>query len=247
MIIQEKVPGLPLSVIIPALNEQDALPGTLAGLERQPESPPFEVILADGGSQDGTADRFAEITRSWSARERPARLLACPRSGRAAQMNMGAAAATGKTLLFLHADTLLPRGATPEVAGAFDDPRVVAGAFGHSFIEPGAILRLISLWASARSRLLGIHLGDQAMFVRRSTFEELGGFPDVPLFEDLRLSRALRARGRVVTLDLTVATSSRRLSRRRVLASALHLAWLELRHFFGADPRSLKKEYPDIR
>lgn len=247
MIIQETVPDFPLSVIIPALNEDEALPRALASLERQEDDPPFEVVLADGGSGDDTVARFRESTRAWPARGRRALVVPCPRAGRAAQMNMGAGVAGGKALLFLHADTLLPRGATGAVVRALADPAVTGGAFRHAFSEKGVLLRAISFWATTRSRFLGIHLGDQAMFARRSVFEEVGGFPEVPLFEDLRLSGALRARGRVVTLPLSVATSARRLEKHGVLRTALRFGWLELRHALGSDPERLKGGYPDVR
>jgi rSAM/selenodomain-associated transferase 2 len=241
------VPAFPLSIVIPALDEERALPGALASLERQENEPPFEVVLADGGSSDATVASFHELTRSWPAPGRLARSVSCPRAGRATQMNMGAAAATGKALLFLHADTLLPPAATLFVVRALADPAVVGGGFCHSFSEPGMVQGLISCWATARSRLTGLHLGDQAIFLRRSIFEAIGGFPEVPLFEDLRLSRALRARGRVVTQPLAISTSARRLRHAGTLRMGLRFAWLELRHAFGADPAKLKGEYPDVR
>src|SRR2546426_6003685 len=98
-----------------------------------------------------------------------------------------------------------------------------------------------------RSRLPGVHLGDQAMFARRAVFEAIGGFPDVPLFEDLRFSKALRGRGRVLTLPLSASTSARRLRESGPLRMGLRFAWLGLRHFLGADPARLKGEDPDVR
>lgn len=247
MIIPETVPAFPLTVVIPALNEEQALPDVLASLERQEGGPAFEVVLADGGSSDATVARFHALTRSWTVRGRTARWIHCPRPGRATQMNMGARAATGKALLFLHADTLLPPPATRALMSALANPAVVGGGFRHSFSEAGLLLSVISCWANTRSRLLGIHLGDQAMFARRSVFESIGGFQEVPLFEDLRLARALRARGRVVTLPLSVATSARRLRQGGVLRTGMRFAWLQLRRALGADPVRLKSEYPDVR
>jgi rSAM/selenodomain-associated transferase 2 len=247
VIIQEKVPAFPLSIVIPSLNEEKALPGVLASLERQEDDPPFELVLADGGSADATVPRFLELTCSWAVRGRAARAVRCAKSGRAAQLNMGAREAAGKALLFLHADTTLPAGATRAVLRALSDPEVIGGAFRHAFAEGGLLLSLISFWANSRSRLGGVHLGDQAMFARRSDFEEIGGFPEVPLFEDLRLSRALRLRGRVVTLPLAAVTSARRLREAGALKMGIRYAWLELRHVLGADPARLKDEYPDVR
>lgn len=247
MIIHAKVPVFPLSIIIPTLDEEYVLPDALASLERQNFDLPFEVILSDGGSRDGTVATFERLTRSWPARSGPALVVAAPSPGRAVQMNAGARAARGDVLLFLHADTCLPPGAARAVAGALIDPGVVGGGFRHRFRESGPLLRVISGYATARSVLRGIHYGDQAMFVRRSVFDALGGFPDVPLFEDLRLSKALRARGRVVTLPLPAITSARRLRQGGVLRTAARFAWLKLRNGLGADPARLKADYPDVR
>ena len=247
MIIQEKDPGFPLSIIIPVLNEEKALPEALASLDRQEDPPAYEVVLADGGSTDGTVARFRQWAGSRTPHRRVGRCLACPRAGRATQMNMGARAASGKALLFLHADTRLAPGACRGIMQALIDPSVVGGAFRHRFLERGLLLGLISFWATTRSRLWGIHLGDQAMFARQASFEAIGAFQEVPLFEDLRLSRALRARGRVITLPLSVATSARRLRQAGTLRMALRYASLELRHAFGADPARLRDEYPDLR
>ena len=115
------------------------------------------------------------------------------------------------------------------------------------FRDPGLLLRVIAAWATMRSRLQRIHYGDQAVFVRRTVFEALGGFPDLPLFEDLRFARALRRRGGVRTVPLSVNTSARRLLEGGVARTALRFAWIKLRHACGADPERLKSEYPDVR
>ena len=247
MIIHAPVPAVRLSMVIPALNEAEALPGTLLSLERQDDEPPFEVILADGGSRDGTVALFQKMTRDWPLGKRTAQVVACPRPGRGEQMNAGASVAVGDVLLFLHADTHLPPGATQEILRAFSDPAVIGGGFRHSFSDPGFLLGVISLYATSRSLLRGIHYGDQAIFARRSVFEAIGGFVREPLFEDLRLSRRLRDSGRVVTLPLAVSTSARRLRQGGVVRTAARFAWLKLRHALGADPLRLKARYPDVR
>src|SRR6185503_18902293 len=124
---------------------------------------------------------FLNITRRWPPGQRTARVVACPRPGRGEQMNAGASVAAGDALLFLHADTQLPPGATRAVARALTDPAVVGGGFRHAFSESGPLLRVISLYATARSILRGIHYGDQAIFARRSVFEAIGGYPEAPL------------------------------------------------------------------
>ena len=240
--------GLPsVTVIIPALDEVGALPGLLGDLEGQEGAGPLQVILADGGSRDGTVALFEAGTRNWAARGWAVRALDCPKTGRAAQMNAGAAIARGDLLLFLHADTRLPPQALRAVRASLLDRRVVGGGFRHRFDAGGALLRLISFYATSRSRLRRLHYGDQAMFVRRSRFEALGGFPDIPLFEDLRLALALRRCGTVITLAPPVVTSSRRLRQGGVARTAARFAWLKLRHALGADPRRLRGHYPDVR
>lgn len=236
-----------ISVVVPALDEEKALPDVLVRLRDQRDAPPFEVILADGGSTDRTVPLFSEFTSSWRPPCRGAQVVACPRRGRAAQMNAGAGAARGEGLLFLHADTLLPPSALAAVASALSDPRVVGGGFRHRFREPGLLLAVISIWATFRSRALRVHYGDQAMFARRSTFEALGGFQDIPLFEDLRLAQSLRRAGRVVTVPDHVTTSARRLAQGGVLRTGLQFAALRARHALGADPVTLHRGYPDVR
>ncbi|HEV8701840.1 MAG TPA: TIGR04283 family arsenosugar biosynthesis glycosyltransferase [Candidatus Polarisedimenticolia bacterium] len=247
MIIHAPVPVVRLSMVIPALNEAEALPGTLRSLERQEADPPFEVILADGGSRDGTIPLFQEMTRDWPHGQRSAQVVACPRPGRGEQMNAGAGVAKGDALVFLHADTQLGSGATRAILRALSDPEVIGGGFRHSFSDAGPVLRVISLYATARSLLRGIHYGDQAIFARRSVFEAIGGFTREPLFEDLELSRRLRKRGRVVTLPMAVSTSARRLRQGGIVRTAARFAWLKVRHAFGADPSRLKARYPDVR
>ncbi len=236
-----------ISVIIPTLNEEAALPEVLGSLVSQADPPLFEVILADGGSRDRTVERFIRLTRAWRAPAVAARVAAAVGPARAAQMNAGARLASGGILLFLHADTLLPRPALASVVETLRDRSIDGGGFRLSYRDPGLMLRVIAAYATARSRIRRLHYGDQAMFVRRELFEDLGGFPEVSLFEDLRFARALRAKGRVRTLRLAVDTSARRLQRGGIGRTALHFAWLKFRHALGADPARLKSDYPDVR
>jgi rSAM/selenodomain-associated transferase 2 len=205
------------------------------------------VILADGGSGDRTTALFSEITAAWPGPRPRSQLVESARRGRALQMNAGARAARGDVLLFLHADTLLPPEALAAVDAALRDRRIVGGGFRHRFDERGVILGTISLWSTARARLTRVHYGDQAMFVRRQVFEALGGFQEIPLFEDLRFAQAMRRAGRVVTVPLAVTTSARRLRECGVLRTGLQFAALRLRHALGADPGVLRRGYPDVR
>jgi rSAM/selenodomain-associated transferase 2 len=243
-----------ISVVIPTLDEEAALPATLAALAAQREAPPWEAILADGGSRDRTITLFEAAAGPFEAAGRAAagrrivgRVVRCAARGRAAQMNAGAAEARGDALLFLHADTLLPRDGLAAMARALADPGVAGGGFRLAFLETDVRLRVVGAWATWRSRLTGIHYGDQAMFLRCDLFRRLGGFPPLPLFEDLRLARLLRKEGNVITLPCPVSTSGRRLLEGGVLKTCLRFAWLKARHALGTDPARLHREYRDVR
>lgn len=186
-----------LSIIIPAMNEADHLPETL---EAVGPSTGIETIVVDGGSEDDTV-RVAESRRARVLHSEP---------GRAIQMNAGAAAATGQILLFLHADTRLPFGFLDQVRSTLESPGVVAGAFRLAFDDTRPSLRLIEAGANRRSVARQLPYGDQAIFMRRDTFDQLGGFRELPVMEDYDLIRHLRRRGRVAIAPTPVITSARR-------------------------------------
>jgi len=186
-----------ITVVVPTLNEADHLPETLKAVGR---SERIETIVADGGSGDATA----QIAESHGAR------VLHPGPGRARQMNAGAAAARGEVLLFLHADTRLPSGFFDSVRTILGKPGVVAGAFRLAFDDTRPSLRLIEAGANLRSTLRQLPCGDQALFLRRETFEELGGFRDLPVMEDYELVLRLRRRGRIAIAPTPVITSARR-------------------------------------
>jgi len=197
-----------ISVIIPVLDEEKALPGCLKHLSRQAAG--AEIIVVDGGSRDRTAIIAAEF---------PVRLLSTPRPGRARQMNHGAAAAGGEWLVFLHADTRLPsRGL--EMIGSLDgDHSVQAGCFHQQFSGRHFLLGLISRlhnWRCSRSRII---YGDQCLFIRRAFFAQLGGFPDVAILEDVGLSEKIVQATRPVIFDEAVITDSRKFEQRGILRS----------------------------
>jgi rSAM/selenodomain-associated transferase 2 len=210
-----------ISVIIPTLNEEKALPETLPHLVRQPGD--FEVIVVDGGSIDRTGD----IVR----RERAVRLLTAPK-GRASQMNTGAQHATGDWLLFLHADTLLPDGALARLNTLETDATVQAGGYLHQFSGTDWRLRTLSYFNNLRCRWSKIIYGDQAMFVRRTLFEQLGGFPNEPVLEDVLFSRRLVRVATPVLLAPPVITDSRKFVQmgiwRSVIRASLILLSIEL-------------------
>jgi rSAM/selenodomain-associated transferase 2 len=221
-----------ISIIIPALDEAANLARLLPGLVAS--SPAPEVIVVDGGSGDGTAD---VVSASGSVQ-----FLAGAR-GRARQMNAGARVASGQILLFLHADTRLPHGALDAVTRAMVDPAVVGGRFDVRFDTAHPTMGMVAWFINRRSRLSGIATGDQAIFVRRTAFEALGGYPDIPLMEDVELSRRLKRHGHLACLRETVTTSARKWQREGVLRTILLMWGVRFLHFCGVSPTLLHRLY----
>jgi rSAM/selenodomain-associated transferase 2 len=188
-----------ISVIIPTYNEEKALPTTLRHLLAQ--SSDYEVLVVDGGSTDRTCDIVAT--------EPNVRLMTAPK-GRASQMNAGATQATGEWFLFLHADTQLPEGALARLNAMEVDEAVQAGGFWHRFSGHDWRLRLVSYLDNFRCRHSRIIYGDQALFVRRTLFERLGGFPDQPILEDVAFSEKLTRVTLPILLEPPVVTDSRK-------------------------------------
>jgi rSAM/selenodomain-associated transferase 2 len=221
-----------LSIVIPALNEAANLERLLPELART--CPEAEVIVADGGSADGTADvvrRFPSVT------------LIVAERGRARQMNAGATLATGQVLLFLHADTRLPPGAQRAVLEALRAPGVVGGRFDARFDSPRPIFRLIATMMNVRSRLSGISTGDQAIFVWRRVFESLRGYADIPLMEDVEFSRRLKRQGRLTCLGLRVTTSARKWEREGAWRTIFLMWALRFLYSAGVQPVRLHSWY----
>ncbi len=216
-----------LSIVVPALNEA---PGIRAALEALAplRRRGHEVIVVDGGSSDGTAETAAGLCD---------RVIHSAR-GRARQMNAGAAHASGAALLFLHADTLLPRDADALVSQALKER--CWGRFDVEIEGRHPLLRVVACAMNLRSRLTGIATGDQAIFVRREAFP---GFPEIALMEDIALSRRMRRRGPPACVRSAARTSGRRWESRGVLRTILLMGWLRLLYFFGAPPERLARLY----
>lgn len=221
-----------LSIVIPALNESANLARLLPDLLAR--EPGAEVIVVDGGSDDDS--------RAIVARARSVRWLESAR-GRARQMNAGARAAGGDVLLFLHADTALPPGAGAAVLAALVDSAVVGGRFDVRLDSRRPLLAVVAWMMNERSRLTRISTGDQAIFVRRPVFEALGGYADIPLMEDIDLSRRLRRRGRVAALRLRVTTSARKWERDGVVRTIVLMWALRLLYALGVAPPRLHRWY----
>lgn len=218
-----------ISIIIPVLNEADGIAAALAALEPL-RGRGAEVIVADGGSTDGTPD---------IARPLADRVLSSAR-GRAVQMNAGADAATGDILLFLHADTRLPDDADALVRAALEGAHQW-GRFDVQFA--GGALPLVAASMNVRSRATGIATGDQAMFVTREAFASVAGFPEIALMEDIALAARLKRLSRPACLTARVTTSPRRWRTHGTLRTVLTMWRLRLAFFLGADPARLARAY----
>ena len=225
-----------VSVIIPALDEEASIARAIRSCR---EAGPCEVIVVDGGSRD----RTVEI-----ARARADAVIVAPR-GRATQMNAGAAVARGKVLLFLHADTLLPAGSAPAVLGALRDPAVIGGAFRVRLMpSPGsgrytrAMLWITGRMIGGRACVARAFTGDQAIFIREEVFRA-GGYPEIPLMEDIALSRRMRRAGKTVLLPLRVETSGRRWEAWGALRTVLFMWRIRIGLLLGRTPSRCAEAY----
>jgi rSAM/selenodomain-associated transferase 2 len=216
-----------ISVIVPVLDEAPEIVAALGAL-RGLRARGHEVIVADGGSADGTPALAAPLAD---------RVVAAPR-GRASQMNAAAAAAGGEALLFLHADTRLPEDADRLVAAAL--AARPWGRFDVRIEGRSPLLAVVAFFMNWRSRLTGIATGDQAIFVRRREFQ---GFAPIALMEDIDFSRRMKRISRPACLRQKVATSGRRWERHGVLRTILLMWRLRLAYWRGAPPDELARRY----
>lgn len=224
----ESMPAI--SIVLPVLDEAAAIEASLRALAplRQRGA---EIVVVDGGSRDATA----RLARSWADV-----VIDAPR-GRASQMNAGARAARGDALVFLHADTLLPPLADVGIAEALAQSSW--GRFDVSISGADPMLAVVALLMNLRSRLTGVATGDQAMFATREAFFAAGGFPEIPLMEDVALSKALKRIAPPRCLRERVVTSGRRWERHGTLRTILLMWRLRLEFAFGVDPRRLARRY----
>jgi len=221
-----------LSVIIPVLNEAGEIRAALLALQAL-RAAGNEIIVADGGSTDATKDLARDLADA---------IIDSPR-GRAMQMNAAARNARGDILVFLHADTVLPDAAAPMIADGLAASGKAWGRFDARIAGASAWFPLVGFMMNWRSRITGIATGDQAIFVRRGVFEEIGGFPPLPLMEDIALCACLKRRSRPLCLRERVATSGRRWEKHGVLRTIALMWWLRLRYFLGTAPDALARSY----
>jgi rSAM/selenodomain-associated transferase 2 len=223
-----------ISIVMPVLNEEATIAAALTELARGQF---HELLVVDGGS----SDRTVEIGNRLGAT-----VLVSAR-GRGIQMNQGARDATGDVLLFLHADTRLPDSAFDDIHRALSDSQCVGGRFDVQLDGAHWMLRVIGSMISLRSRLSQVATGDQAIFVRREIFAALGGYPDIPVMEDLAFSRALKRAGRVACLRSRVVTSARRWERNGIWRTIFKMWALKSLYLAGISPLLLKRYYGDTR
>ena len=229
---------LPLiSVVIPALNEVECLPRLVDTLQEIGSI--AEIIVADGGSADGT--------REWVLGRQGITLIDSPR-GKGPQLNAGAARATGDVLLFLHADCQMNSNAWQALESAMAGPQIAGGAFHISFAEKApSSLQLVEKGINARTTITRTATGDQGIFVRRSTFTGFAGAPDWPLFEDVELVRRIKKAGRFAVIKAPLTISGRRYIQNGVIQTALLIFALRLAFWLGVSPYRLKAWFNEVR
>lgn len=231
-----------LSIIIPLLNEVDNLPNLIAHINALSPAPQ-QVIVVDGGSTDGSMTaaynllkalpKATQLSIDWQIIESTA--------GRACQMNAGAKRATGDVFLFLHADTRLPTDAIDDIQRAMTT--YDWGRFNVRLDSHHPLLKVVGIMINKRSRLVSIATGDQAIFIKKSLFERLGGYSDQPLMEDVELCKRLKPISRPACLKSTVTTSARRWQQNGYFRTIFLMWHLRFDYWRGVSPDSLKQRY----
>jgi rSAM/selenodomain-associated transferase 2 len=219
-----------ISIVIPTLNEVESLPTVIASCLQAED---VEVIVVDGGSTDGTPELALQMG---------VRLLTS-KPGRATQMNKGARGARGGILLFLHGDTILPEDYFGQITETLGQSGAIAGAFQLSISSEPFSMRLIERAVNFRSRFLQMPYGDQGLFLEKSTFEQVGGFREVPIMEDFEFVRALRRLGRIAIAEAPVLTSGRRWERQGPLKTTIVNQIAIGAHLLGVPPGRIAKFY----
>ena len=224
---------MPVSIIVPVLDEEAGIQATLANL-RSACGPCDELIVVDGGSTDNTCDLAQPLCDK----------LGKIGKGRARQLNAGAALASQPVLWFVHADTTVPVNGSALVCDALSaKPAACWGRFNVRFTSSEMAFSVIAFFMNWRSRLTGIATGDQGLFVTRAGFDRANGFPDMPLMEDIDFSKKLKKQSAPICLTATVTTSSRRWEKNGVLRTVLLMWKLRLLHFVGVPVERLARQY----
>ncbi|NUR05214.1 MAG: glycosyltransferase family 2 protein [Streptomyces sp.] len=219
-----------VSIVVPALNEAAVIGPALTRLRR--DFPDCEVVVVDGGSSDRTPEIAARL----------ATVVHGPR-GRARQMNEGARHCTGDVLWFVHADTAVEPAALGQLRACLADPHVVGGGLNLRFDRRTPGLDFLARTSNARARRLHHVFGDQAMFIRRTVFDALGGFPDLAVMEDLEMSRRLHRLGRLCVLPAVSTASSRRFTEHGTWRMIAFMQYLKVLYFLGVEPERIRRRY----
>lgn len=222
-----------ISIIIPVLNEATTIEATLTILQ---DTPNIEVIVVDGGSRDQTLNIVNFLSKELASLSIK---IISTNAGRSHQMNAGAAVAKGDILLFLHGDTYLPPKFHCLLLEALQDAVTIAGAFELQINAQLPGLRLVEKMVNMRSRFFSLPYGDQAIFMKKSVFEEIGGFPNLPIMEDFELMLALRKLGKIVIISAPVITSGRRWQKLGVVKTTLLNQLIIAGYFMGISPNLL--------
>ncbi|MCA9068858.1 MAG: TIGR04283 family arsenosugar biosynthesis glycosyltransferase, partial [Planctomycetaceae bacterium] len=232
-LLSETASPLRISIVIPTLNEA----GQIAEVIEQTRAlGDCEILVVDGGSTDNTLEKA-----------QAADAVIASKPGRAVQQNTGAKTSRGEVLLFLHADCRLQPGSFEAIQTALQDPRCVGGCFRQRIEAPGWKYRLMERGNGLRVRLLKWAYGDQGIFVRRSCFEELGGFPELRLMEDLYFMKRLKRKGQFALIDPPIHISARRWQKKGILRQTLRNWTLITMAHCGISPDRLARFYPHVR
>ncbi len=216
-----------LSIIIPVFNEQAIVEKYLSKLQPQPD---IEIIIVDGQSTDQTVALCQNF---------PVKVLISPQKGRGNQVNYGASIAKGEILCFLHLDSQLPPNYLSIIEKLLSLPKAIAGAFALGIDAPGWAFRIVERLVNWRSRFCSLPYGDQALFLKASTFREIGGFTDLPIMEDYELVQRLKKRGKIQIASAAVLTSSRRWQKLGILKTTLINQMIILGYYLKINPHTL--------
>lgn len=223
------------SIIIPVLHESSIINGLLDSLHHLVTEESFEVIVVDGSPTQDTLRAILDTTvKKYSCQQ-----------GRGRQMNLGAAHATGEILLFLHADTSLPANALNLIQDALENRHLVGGAFTLQIDSQRVLLRMIAVFSTLRSQMTRAPYGDQVIFIRKSYFEFIGGYQDLPLMEDVELMRRIKKqKGQIIILPDMVLTSDRRWNQEGYFYTALRDSLIIFLYWCGMPAEKLARFYP---
>jgi rSAM/selenodomain-associated transferase 2 len=231
---RSKITNPAISVIIPVLNETEGISGLISHVRDLEGGQDVEIVVVDGDPAGCTIKAIRDARVVTAIGER----------GRAAQMNRGAALAEGDILLFLHADTLLPRNAFTRIQEAFQEAEYMAGCFDLGIRSVRKIFRITERYVALRTRITRIPFGDQAIFIRREYFERIGGYPEFLIMEDVELMRRVRRRGDIICIiPDKVLTSARRWEQEGVLFTTLRNWMLQTLYCCGVSPKYLARFY----